>query len=140
MVCIEESAVKSGLGAPFTRREGIVHLPAHTSNFGVLLLESIDEALTDLLGTRAREAIYDHLERDHFVARNELPDQIKPFADLLQETFGRGSKTIAKVVAKKLFSKLDWEFNEVPGYELRDYVETARERIGREIVSRAKRS
>jgi len=140
LVCVGERATRSSLGGLIGDGGNALHLPAHTNQFGALLLESIDEALTDLLGRRAREAIYDHLERDHRVARNELPDQIETFVELLQETFGRGGKTIGKVVARRLFSKLDWEFNEIPGYDLGEYVETARERIGREIVSQAKRS
>jgi hypothetical protein len=140
LVCVEERALRSGLAGLVGDRGGALHLPAHTNQFGALLLESIDEALTDLLGRRAREAIYDHLERDHLVARNELADQLDTFVELLQETFGRGSKTIGKVVARRLFSKLDLEFNEIPGYDLGEYVERARDRISREIVSQAKRS
>jgi len=35
----------------------------------LLLLESIDQGLVDLLGRRARDAIYDHLERKCYMAR-----------------------------------------------------------------------
>ena len=35
----------------------------------LLLLESIDQGLIDLLGRRARDAIYDHLERKCYMAR-----------------------------------------------------------------------
>ena len=106
-------------------------MPAHTDAFGSLVRESIDEALTDLLGRRAREAIYDYLERNSLVAINELPNRLEVFLTLLDDTFGKGSKTIGKVVAKKLYSKLEWDFAEIPGYALTDYVQTARARVAR---------
>lgn len=140
MVCLEERAL------PLVIPNNTVHgnhgqypdVPAHTDAFGSLLLESIDEALTDLLGRRAREAVYDYLERNCLVARNQLPNRLEPFLTLMDETFGKGSKTIGKVVAKRLYSKLEWEFIEVPGYELIEYVEAARTRIGRELVNHTK--
>jgi len=132
--------MKSGLGGPTLIGDNFVSLAARTHNFGALLLESIDETLTDLLGRRTREAIYDHLERNHLVARNEIPDKLDALLELLDETFGRGSKTIGKAVARRLFTKLEWEFNEVPGYGLSDYVIAVKARIGREIVNHTKRS
>lgn len=112
-------------------------MPAHTDAFGSLVLESIDEALTDLLGRRAREAIYDYLERNCLVAIGELPNRLDAFLTLLDDTFGKGSKTIGKVVAKRLYSKLEWDFTEIPGYALTDYVQAARTRIAREVVKHA---
>lgn len=117
-----------------------VGVPAHTDAFSALLLESIDEALTDLLGRRAREAVYDYLERNCLVARNELPTRLEAFVTLLDDTFGKGSKTIGRVVAKRLYSKLEWEFIEVPGYGLVGYVEAVKARIGRELVKQTNRA
>jgi hypothetical protein len=106
-----------------------------TDPVDALLAESMDEALTDLLGRRAREAIYDHLERNYFAARNEIPDRLPDFLIVLDETFGRGSKTIGRVIAKKLYTKLGWEFVDIPSYELEDYLKAARERLGRQLVN-----
>ena len=136
MVCREERALRPLLSTPLNGPRGEL-VPAHTDAFGSLVLESIDEALTDLLGRRAREAIYDYLERNSLVAINELPNRLEVFLKLLDDTFGKGSKTIGKVVAKKLYSKLEWDFAEIPGYALTDYVQTARARVAREIVKQA---
>lgn len=138
LVCIEERALRAGSMKILSGMGQCLGSPDQVDAFGGLLLESIDEALTDLLGRRAREAVYDYLERNRLVARNELPSRLDVFLRMLDDTFGKGSKTIGKVVAKKLYSKLEWEFTEVPGYELVDYVESARARVGREIVNKAK--
>ena len=134
MVSIEERALRPGLTTLRGNEGHCVGVPAHTDAFSALLLEAIDEALTDLLGKKAREAVYDYLERNCLVARNELPTRLEAFLTLLDDTFGKGSKTIGRVVARRLYSKLEWEFIEVPGYELVDYVEAVKARIGRELV------
>ena len=136
MVCREERALRPLLSSALTDTQG-QFVPAHTDAFGSLVLESIDEALTDLLGRRAREAIYDYLERNSLVAINEIPNRLEVFITLLEDTFGKGSKTIGKVVAKKLYSKLEWDFSEIPGYALTDYVQAARTRVAREVVKQA---
>ena len=105
-----------------------------------LLVECVDEVLTDLLGRKAREAIYDYLVRHYSIARENLPRNLHRFFELLDQTFGRGSKTIGNAIVRKLFEKLNWEFTEIPGFEFFDYLESARARIARELIEQAKSS
>jgi hypothetical protein len=97
-----------------------------------VLVESIEETLTGLLGIKAREAIYDHLERNHLIARSEIPSHLDDFFRLLEETFGRGSRTIGRAIVRHLFAKFGWEFVEMPSYELSDYLKAVKERLERE--------
>jgi hypothetical protein len=106
-----------------------------TDPIDALLVESTNEALTDLLGRRAREAIYDHLERNCLISRNEIPNRLGDFFRLLDETFGKGSKTIGRVIAKRLYAKLGWEFVEVSSYDPEDYFKAARNRLNREAAA-----
>jgi hypothetical protein len=101
----------------------------HPSLVDVPLLESVDEALSDLLGSRSREAVYDYLERNCSLARNDIPTRLDDFFRLLNETFGKGGTTIGKVIAKKLYLRLGLDFVEIQSYGLMDYVETARARV-----------
>lgn len=103
-----------------------------------LVLESLDEVLADLLGKKCKEAIYDHLERNYSIAREKIPENLQKFFELLEETFGRGSKTIGNAVIRKLFEKLGWEFGEVGSFEFFDYLDAMRARIARELVEHAK--
>jgi hypothetical protein len=111
-----------------------------TDSVDILLVESVDEALIDLLGRRAREAIYDHLERNYLVARNEIPDRLRDLFMVLDETFGKGSRTISRVIAKRLYAKFGWEFVDMPSYELEDYLKVARERLGKRPTNHVSRS
>jgi hypothetical protein len=102
-----------------------------------LLLQCTDEALTDLLGKRTREAIYDYLERNCSLSRNEIPTHLNKFIELLEETFGKGSRTIAKSIIRRMYEKLEWKFVDIPGYEFVDYLETIRARIARTLIEQA---
>jgi len=104
-------------------------LANHGNDIEALILESVDEALGDLLGRRAREAVYDYLERNCFMARSEIPKSLGEFFSALERTFGKGSKTIGKVIAKKLYAKLGLTFVELPNAECKDYVELARVKL-----------
>ena len=84
---------------------GVDRKRSQTDPIDALLLESMDEALTDLLGRRTREAVYDYMERNCFVARNEIPGRLDDFFKLLNETFGKGGSTIGKVIAKRLYAE-----------------------------------
>jgi hypothetical protein len=92
-------------------------------NSELLLLEAIDQALVDLLGRRARESIYDHLERKCYMARDEVPQRLGEFCDVLHANFGKAGRTIERTIAKRFYSKMERKFVDYPGYGLADYVE-----------------
>lgn len=102
------------------------------------LSESIEEVLTDLLGRKARQAVYDYLARNCSVAKEEVPENMDKFFEVTEEAFGKGSRTIAKCIVKRLFKKLEWNFEDIPGFEFQDYLEMARARIARELVEKAR--
>ncbi len=104
-----------------------------------LLSDSIGEALTDLVGTRAREAIYDYMERNHSVARSEIPEHLDELFRLFGRNFGVASrKVIGRVIAKRVYAKLDWEFHPVSAFELNDYLEGIKARLTRVVLDRSK--
>ncbi len=71
-----------------------------------LLLEALDEVLDDLLGKRVREAFYDHLERNYYIGREEIPNRLGDFLLILERTFGKSGKTIERTISRRLCSKL----------------------------------
>lgn len=105
-----------------------------------LLADSMDQVLGELLGKKAKEAIYDCLERNYLVARDDIPKDIEKFFSLTEEVFGKGSKTIARCIMKRLWEQLGWKFTDVPGFEFSDYLEAARGRIAREVLDKARAS
>ena len=94
-----------------------------------LLIESIDEALVDLLGHRAREAIYDYLERRCYMAREEIPFRLDEFSGILEANFGKGGRTIERTIAKRYYSRLEKPFVDNPTYSLVQFVQKANSRF-----------
>ena len=103
-----------------------------------LLLESIDEVLENLLRRKARDAIFEYLARNYSISRDDVPSNMDKFFQLTEDAFGKGSRTIAKCIVKRLFEKLEWKFEEIEGFDFFDYLEFARARMARELVQRAK--
>lgn len=124
--------------SPHTRELAVLDLNAKTVDS--LVGESIDQALDDLLGRRAKEAIYDYLERNYSLARDDIPKNMEKFFRLTGETFGKASRTIARCIVKRLWEKLGWKFEGINGFEFSDYLEMAKARIARELVQKAKAS
>lgn len=97
-------------------------------DFDRLLLESIDSGLADLLGIEVREVAYKSLAKHLALARNEIPGRTGDFGTCLVQLFGVGGKTIGRVIAKRLYSRLGLNFLEKQGYQFHDYIEEARAR------------
>jgi hypothetical protein len=121
---------------PVTTDQTLQNAGAKTLND--LLLESIDDVLDNLLRRKTREAIYDYLARNYSVARDEIPGNMDKFFQLTEEAFGKGNRTIARCIVKRLFEKLEWKFENIQGFDFYDYLEFARARMARELVQKAK--
>ncbi len=87
------------------------------------LLESIDAVLTEVLGCRVREAIYDHLARQSSLAREEIPTHLDEFSKLLEGTFGRGGATLERLIARKIYAKSGLKFVDAPNTGLKEHLQ-----------------
>jgi len=70
------------------------------------LLEAIDKSLNKILGKTATQAIYFHLEQDHHLKREDIPDNLEDFLFNLQRIFGTGALVIEKTIMENLYSRL----------------------------------
>ena len=96
--------------------------------FEHLFDECVEQALTDLLGPKVREALLDYLERHDRIARDDLLTHPQELTTLLERTFGKGATTIAKYIIRKLHATLDWEHYENSHFDFRLQLEKARTR------------
>jgi len=131
----KEQALGTVIPTPSTRATGLQAIHVHKHGLEGLLLDSIEETLSDILGSRAKEAIFDFLEINCLIGRNEFAGSLGDLFIVLDETFGRGSKTLGKAIAKKLYSKLNWEFFDCPEYDLNDYLVNVKLRLARELTN-----
>ena len=71
-----------------------------------VFLESLDDVLDDLLGKNVREAFYDHLERNYYMGKEDVPKRLGDFLLILERTFGKSGKNIERAISRKLCDKL----------------------------------
>ena len=70
------------------------------------LLEAIDESLDRILGKTGIKAIYFHLEQNHHLKREDIPDNLKVFLFHLERIFGNGALVIQQAIMENLYSRL----------------------------------
>ena len=74
--------------------------------FRELLIEAIDEALCSL-GEPVKNTIYQHLNDDFKITKNNIPERMQEFSELLHKVFGLGASRLEVRFMKNLNAKLD---------------------------------
>lgn len=119
--CVEKQGVKQPMqGTPVRRQPD------------QLLLGCIDAVLTELLGGRTREAIYDYLARHSSLAKEAIPEHLNELSELLTKTLGRGAATLERRIASRLYDTLGLEFVDAPNLSLNEHVARIKSMIDRE--------
>jgi len=113
------SKIQPAVATPEPR---IVGIPLK-DDFDGLLIESIKEAIEDIVGKDSAKMAFKVLERN--VPFDKLPHHLPTFYSALKKNFGKDSPMVEMAIAKKLYQKLHLEFNETPNVELSKYVEIA---------------
>jgi hypothetical protein len=105
----------------------MMSLKKNDRHLNVLLVESIDDAISILLSRDVVDALYVHLQKIHSVSRDEVPCKIETLCAALEKTFGvPSSRIISKVIARRLYAKLGLPFTDNPSRTLLEYVEEAK--------------
>jgi hypothetical protein len=76
-----------------------------SKEFDKLLLESIDEALASL-GEAVKNSIYSHLQNDFNIKRDEIPNKICDFSNILHKIFGMGAGRLEVKCMKNICDKV----------------------------------
>jgi hypothetical protein len=98
--------------------------------FNDVLVESIDETITDLLSRTVIDALYAHLQTIYSISRDEVPYRLDTLFTTLEKIFGvRSSQTITKAIARKFYLKLGLEFIGNPSRTLLEYVDEAKMKL-----------
>ena len=118
---VENARQKLGAAAP-TPEPKNVSLPLK-ADMDRLLVDSVKEAIEDVLGKKRAELAFRFLEHD--VTFDQLPRHLPTFYMALKKNFGKDSGAVETAIAKKLYTKLSLEFTESPNTELSRYVEGA---------------
>jgi hypothetical protein len=100
----------------------------------IVLFEVIDESLQELFGTRPREALYDHLERNYGITRESLPKHLDELSSVLRKHFGRSGITVERRVARKFLTRMGKEYRELGDLSLSAYIKLATKTLNEQAV------
>ena len=100
--------------------------------FNSTLLEAIDESIGELIGERVLKSLYSLLQKHYDVTRDELPYRLDTVYKLLREVFGiHATGTISKRIIRRLYLKLNLEFEDSADLGLKEYVDIAKNKLAK---------
>ena len=94
--------------------------------FNATLIESMDDAIRTLLSQEVVEAFHTTLSAKRSINLEDIPDQLPTVSIVLRKYFGPSADTIEKVTVQRLYSKYGLEVQRNEDYQLKDYIETAK--------------
>ena len=109
--CLEIDLLETGVLSPITIEASVekLELPEDRTGqekFDQFLGEAIDEALSSL-GEPVKNAVYQHLQNDFSIEKNQIPSKIDEFSDIIHKIFGLGASRLEIKFMKNLNSKIE---------------------------------
>ena len=97
-----------------------------TEKLDDLLVNVVDETLKQIFKETGAKVIYDYLENNSHLKREEIAEKPEVFSLGLQRLLGSATPVIERLILKNLYSRLELNFRERRGYEFSDYVKELR--------------
>ena len=112
---------------------------ASRRDFDSLLLESVNEAVSIVLGQRITPELNHHLEAYLGLSVEELLGNVERLFSLLEFSFGLSGSAVPKLIVKKMYQKAKVPFYEVAGTPMIQYVyELKRKLASHSLLATAK--
>jgi len=104
--------------------------------FDKILLDVVDQGIREVFEETAVQFIYNYLERNSSLRREDIPEKIDIFVEGLEEMLGSGAKVIEKLILKNLYSHLGINYQEMEGYRFSDYIREIEVKLSRSYPKR----
>jgi hypothetical protein len=91
--------------------------------FNRLLLQTIDEDLKHIFRETATRIIYQFLENNYSLKREEIPEKLETFMEGLRGFFRSGAHMIEQSILEELHMKLGLKYKGRGGYRFMDYID-----------------
>ena len=96
-------------------------------NWCKLFSEAVDETLKQIFKEDGVKVIYDFLENNAHLKREEIADRPEIFCDSLKKLMLSASHVIEQSILKNVYSRLGLKFEEKPDYDFLDYIREIKE-------------
>jgi hypothetical protein len=93
-----------------------------------LLLRVIDETLNQIFREEGVSVIYDFLENESQLKREDISSKTEAFSAALMKLLGSGAPVIENLILKNLCHQLELKFVQKKGHGFSDYVKALTER------------
>lgn len=94
-----------------------------------LLVQAIDETLNQIFREEGASAIYDFLENESQLKREDISSKTEAFSASLRKLLGSAAPVIEKLILKNLCCQLELELVQKRGHSFSDYAKELTERF-----------
>jgi len=91
--------------------------------FKRFLLQTIDENMKQIFRETATSIIYQFLESNYSLKREEIPEKLETFTEGLHDFFRSGAQMIERSILKELHANLGLKYKSREGYRFVDYID-----------------
>jgi len=106
----------------------------YRTDFNDLLVESVEESITEVLGFKVTSAFWYHYQAYLGITKEEMPYRLDTLFSSLKDAFGVGGETLGRHIIRKLYAKTDVPLEYVPGHPLSEYVEELKEFLAEDLM------
>jgi hypothetical protein len=105
-------------------------MPQKEVRFNEMLVKSIDEALTELLGDKGRDSLYQHLAEHYDITREEMPYRLDSLHAAIEQILGeKASKVLDIEIVKYLARQTKVPLPDTRDISLQTYLLKARKLV-----------
>ena len=105
------------------------------TDFNDLLVDSVDEAISEVLGNKVTRAFWYHYQAFLGITRDEMPYRLDTLFASLKGTFGVGGETLGRLIVKKLYAKANVPVELKLNHTLADYVEELKQILAQDLMT-----
>ncbi len=87
-----------------------------------LLIKCVDEALKEIFGETGARIIYDYLQNNHSLKREEIPERLEDLERGLEKILSSGAWVTERMALKNLYSDFGLEYRNKVSYTFVDHV------------------
>jgi hypothetical protein len=105
-------------------------MPQKVVQFNEMLVKSIEEAVTELLGEKGLTSLYQHLAEHYDITRDEIPYRLDSLHAAIEQTLGdRASKILDIEIVKYLARQIKVPLPDTRDISLQTYLLRARKHV-----------
>jgi hypothetical protein len=112
-----------------------VSLSKQGTEFNVLLIDSVDEAISEVLGDQVNSAFWRHFQAFIGLTRDEMPNHLDKLFLAHRGAFGVGGETLGRVIIKKLYAKANIPLELKPDRTLTEYATALKQILAQDPVN-----